>query len=95
MAKMVVGIAFYKREQWPLLVEDAADSHVLEKTYDAWLDVVDESIEKIEAHGIEPKLVDVDIADLISFCRQQGLQNTASARSQYIGKLLREKVSSI
>jgi len=28
---MVVGIAFYKRDQWPSLIEDAADSHILEQ----------------------------------------------------------------
>lgn len=95
MEKMVVGIGFYKREQWPLLLENAIDSHVLEKTYDQWLDLVESSIEKIKAHGIEPRLVDVDIGELINFCKDHGLQNTAAARSKFIAKLLREKVNPV
>jgi hypothetical protein len=93
MGKMMVGIGFYKREQWPLLLASAVDSHILEKTYDEWLDVVDASIDKIKAHGVEPKLVDVDLEELISFCRKEGLQNDAGARSQFIAKMFGEQMN--
>ncbi len=91
MGTLIVGIGFYRREQWPLLVESAVDSHVLERTYDEWLDVVDASIEKIKAHGIEPELVNVDIEELLSFCSNEGLQNDASARSKFIAKKFGER----
>ena len=93
MGKMMVGIGFYKREQWPLLLASAVDSHILEKTYDDWLDIVDASIDKIKAHGAEPKLVDVDIEELISFCGKEGLQNDAAARSKFIAKMFSEQMS--
>jgi trans-aconitate methyltransferase len=92
MAKVMVGIGFYRREQWPLLIEAADDSHILEKTYDEWLDVVDTSIDAIKAHGLEPKLVDVDVDELISFCQQEGLRNNAGARSKYIAKIFGERI---
>lgn len=93
MGKMMLGIGFYRREQWPLLLQSAVDSHVLEKTYDEWLDVVDASVDKIKAHGIEPKLVDVDIEELISFCKKEGLQNNARARSKFVAKLFSNKMN--
>ena len=92
MGKVMVGIGFYRREQWPLLLDAADDSHILEKTYDEWLDVVDTSIDAIKAHGLEPKLVDVDVDQLISFCRKEGIRNDAEARSQYIAKIFRERI---
>jgi ribosomal protein L12E/L44/L45/RPP1/RPP2 len=92
MAKVMVGIGFYRREQWPLLLEAADDSHILEKTYDEWLDVVDTSIDAIKAHGLEPKLVDVDVDELISFCRKEGLRNNAGARSKFIAKIFGERI---
>jgi hypothetical protein len=92
MGRMLVGIGFYKREQWPLLLESAVDSHMLEGTYDEWLDVVVSSIDKIKAHGIEPKLVHVDIEELSSFCKREGLKNNAQTRSQFIAKMFRERM---
>ena len=92
MGKVMVGIGFYRREQWPLLLDAADDSHILEKTYDEWLDVVDTSIDAIKAHGVEPKLVDVDVEELISFCRKEGIRNDAEARAQYIAKIFRERI---
>lgn len=92
MGKVMVGIGFYRREQWPLLLASAVDADILEKTYDDWLDVVDTSIDTIKAHGLEPKLVDVDVDELISFCRKEGLRNNAGARSKYIAKIFGERI---
>ena len=85
--KMVLGIGFYRREQWPLLIETAVDSHLLEKTYDDWMAVLDSSIEKIRASGLEPKLVDIDVEELLAFCKKEGLSNNAACRSKFIAKL--------
>jgi hypothetical protein len=91
MKNKVIGIGFYRREQWPLLLETAEDAHILEKTYDEWLEVLDSSIEKIRSYGIEPELVEVDVNELLDFCKRQGLQNNARARSGFIAELARKK----
>jgi len=93
MKSRVIGIGFYRREQWHLLIETAADAHILEKTYDEWLELLDSSIEKIRSYGVEPELVDVDVNELLDFCKRQGLQNNAMARSGYIAELARKKNS--
>ena len=76
-----------------MLLETAADAHILEKTYDEWLELWDSSIEKIRSYGVEPELVDVDVNELLDFCKRQGLQNNARARSGYIAELARKKNS--
>jgi hypothetical protein len=93
MKNRVIGIGFYRREQWTLLLETAADAHILEKTYDEWLELLDSSIEKIRSYGVEPELVDVDVNELLDFCKRQGLQNNAMARSGYIAELARKRNS--
>jgi hypothetical protein len=35
--KTVFSIGYYRREQWPMLLESADDRHALEDTYDEWL----------------------------------------------------------
>jgi hypothetical protein len=88
---MAVGIGFYKREQWQRLRDTAVDAHILEPTYDEWLDVLDSSIEKIRFHGLEPELVEVDVEDLLAFCRKEELPNTGETRAKFIVEQAREK----
>ncbi len=91
MKKMVLGIGFYRREQWPLLIETAVDSHLIEKTYDDWMEVLDSSIEKIRASGLEPELVEIDVEELLAFCKEEGLPNNAACRAGFIAKLSSER----
>lgn len=91
MKKRVLGIGFYRREQWPLLIETAVDSHLLEKTYDDWMAVLDSSIEKIRASGLEPELVDIDVEELLAFCEAEGLPNNAATRSRFISILASQR----
>jgi hypothetical protein len=87
MKDMMVGIGFYRREQWPLLRRSAADAHMLEESYDDWIEVLDSAVTKIRDHGLEPKLVDVDVNELLAYCKQQGIPNNAEARAKFISKL--------
>jgi hypothetical protein len=91
MKKMVLGIGFYRREQWPLLIETAVDSHLIEKTYDDWMTVLDSSIEKIRASGLEPELVDIDVEELLAFCKKEGLPNNAACRARFIARLASQR----
>ncbi len=87
MKEMIVGIGFYRREQWPLLRESAVDAHLLEENYDDWIGVVDTAVTKIRERGLEPKLVDLDVRDLLAYCRRHGIPNNAGARAQYLASL--------
>ncbi len=83
---MVLGIGFYRREQWQRLRDTALDSAVLEQTYDEWMDVLDSSIEKIRACGLEPELVEIDVDELLAYCTSHGLQNTGETRARFVSE---------
>ena len=91
MKNKVLGIGFYKREQWQKLLDTAVDADILEKTYDEWMDVLDSSIEKIRSHGLHPELVEIDIDALIAFCKKRGFQNNAATRAMFIATIASEK----
>ena len=43
-----VALAWYRREQWGLLLAESADADELEKTYDEWLAFASEELRKLE-----------------------------------------------
>jgi hypothetical protein len=86
----VFSIGFYQREQWPLLLETADDRHVIEDTYDEWKLSVEKSLKNIRAAGIEPLRVDVDVNELLAWCKAQGLKNTGAARAELFAELCRQ-----
>ncbi len=90
MKDMAIGIGFYRREQWQLLRETAVDAHLLAESYDDWIEVLDSAVTKISERGLEPRLIEVDLNDLLAYCRHHGVQNNAEARSKFISKLSSE-----
>ena len=91
MKEIVVGMGFYKREQWERLLETADDAVILERSYDEWLGIFDSAIETIKGKGAAPELVMVDVEELLCFCREKGLFNNAKARALYVSELVRRR----
>ena len=79
-----IGIGFYKRDQWGRLLETASDRDALEDTYDEWLSVFKDGVQKQKQAGLNPKMVVVDIEELLRFCKENRLENDSETRSHFI-----------
>jgi hypothetical protein len=49
--KPVIGIGWYKKEQWSLLRENSEDVDELENTYYEWLAIANDTIRKFSDSG--------------------------------------------
>lgn len=81
--KMVMGIAWYRREQWPRLREISTDRNKLEDTYDEWLANVSKAFDLLRSQGVNPARVDIDTEELLEWCRNQHLPVNAGSRSRF------------
>ena len=90
MEKMLIGIGFYRRDQYPLLLETANDRDKLEDTYDEWLNTLKKGLKRFKSKGIKPIKVDVDMNELLAFCKEYGLENNGETRSQFFAQLLQQ-----
>lgn len=79
-----VGIAWYRREQWPRLLEISTDRSDLEDSYDHWLMHVTEAFKTMKNEGFDPVKVDVDTEELLAWCRTRNLPVSAKARARYV-----------
>jgi hypothetical protein len=84
----LIGIGFYRKDQWPLLLETADDADMMIEKYDKWLTGIERLIENMKTEGIEPVKVDIDVHELLAYCRQFNFKNNGETRSQFIAELL-------
>jgi hypothetical protein len=86
----VFAIGFYRREQWPRLLETAADRRELEDSYDGWKLNLKKSVKNMRALGMTPLKVDIDMEELLTWCAVRGLKHTGESRAEFIADLLRQ-----
>ena len=85
---MIIGVAWYRPEQWSRLVEICADADALDESYEGWLRNATARFAELTAAGFSLQRVDVDVERLLAWCVVQGRPVDNTARSEYAAKLL-------
>ncbi len=91
MAGILTGIAWYRRQEWPLLRSLAEDAETLAVTYDEWLLVAEQTYARMQAEGYMVEKVDVPLQDLVQWCAAHGRPLDEAARSSYVAHKLRDR----
>jgi len=86
----VVGVAWYRRDEWQPLLEVSVDREELEDTYDEWLSAMPSRLAEIKKAGLEPHKIDVAIDKLIAWCNSRGRVVDGAARADYAAHKLRD-----
>ena len=87
----IAGLAWYRAEQWELLRKHAVDKSNLELTYDEWHRIALEKLLELRARGVNVVPVNVDVHELLKWCKENNLPVNGASRSQYALKLAQEK----
>lgn len=80
---VVVGIAWYRREQWPRLLEISEDREKLEESYDEWLASAVKGLGTFGSQGLKAVRVDIDTEELLAWCASRNLPVDGKARAEY------------
>jgi hypothetical protein len=86
----IFGIAWYRKDQWELLRMVSAKPETLEDTYEEWLINANKLKDNLEQLGITAKEVDIDINDVVLWCKS--INNTINSKSitEYVTLKLKE-----
>jgi len=87
---IVTGVAWYRREQWDRLLAVSADRDMLEPTFDEWLSFAEDKVKALERQGVRLQKVDVDVDELISWCRAQNRKVDGPARTRFVIEKVRK-----
>ena len=83
MKVQVVGIPWYKKENFKKLLKLFDDSHKLHGTYHEWLASADELRKHMETESVSVVCVDIDPHDFSEWCKSKGCKLDADARGKY------------
>ena len=86
----VLGVAWYRKEQWERLREVSVDSDMLEAKYEEWKMNAELGLRRLEKTGILVRKVDVDLEELLHWCNAQKRPVDGEARSLFAAAKLRE-----
>ena len=90
---LVMGVAWYRPEQWERLREISEDKENFDMTYEESLVDSENKVKRLEAQGIRPVKVEVDVEEMLTWCSAQGLAVTPETRTQFTMSKLRELVN--
>jgi hypothetical protein len=85
----VIGIAWFRPEQWQRLLAAAADASELETTYEEWERHATKTLKRLRRGGVDVRKVDVNVEELIAWCKEQMCKLDGNARAEYASHRLR------
>lgn len=84
-----VGIAWYRPEQWERLLEVSVDRSRLEDTHEEWETGAKETLRNLLVNGANAIRVDVDVENLVQWCKKNGRAVDGSGRAFYVADRIR------
>ena len=91
MPGVLTGIAWYQRPEWPLLLAFSTDAAGLERTYDQWRAVAEDTYARMQREGSEVERIEVRVAELVVWCAEKGRPLDESARAEFVANKLRQR----
>jgi hypothetical protein len=90
----LLGFAWYREDQWPLLKEFSTDAAMIEPTYEQWLKAAEARYAEVANAGKRVQKVIVDVKDMAAWCREMGRTMDNEGRSAYVVYRLQQALPS-
>jgi hypothetical protein len=78
-----IALAWYRQEQWQLLLDYSADSDKLERTYQEWLEHAEAKVNDMDTDGINVIKVGINIEEMKKWCKRHKKPIDGHTRSEY------------
>lgn len=92
--RMVVGVGWYRAEDYGAILELREDSEKLSNTYQSWLVAAEKGLAHLKSQGQEAYPVEVRPDELREWCKAQGTAPNAKSQIALVNRKLRDLVAS-
>jgi hypothetical protein len=86
-----IGLAVFRQEDWPRLLEAADDFAELEGTWEEWEGNLRATEDQLDRLSIKYREIEVELSELDEYCRQKRLPNTAETRALFAAERVWKK----
>ncbi len=83
LPRRIIGLPWYRREDYFRIREMAADPHVLASTYEQWLAAAENNEAVGRQAGLEIVRVMIDPVEFKAWCLARGVEPDGAARTKY------------
>ena len=88
--KVVVGIAWYRPEQWLALKDFCDDRGKMDPTYETWRRGAEKAMRDLRTKGERVEAVDFDLEEFKIWCSANRKRPIAASRSEFASLKLRD-----
>ncbi len=81
--KRNTALAWYRQDQWQLLLDYSTDSDRLERTYQEWLEHAEKKVNEMGKEGINVVKIDINIEEMKKWCERHDKPIDGYTRSEY------------
>jgi hypothetical protein len=78
-----LALAWYRQDQWQLLLDYSTDSDKLARTYQEWLEHAEEKVNKMSKDGLNVVKIDINIEEMKKWCEKYDKPIDGYTRSEY------------
>src|SRR5262245_42040383 len=90
-SRMANGLAWFREEDWSTLLKSANDADALHDTYEQWQEDATKKFDELRSKGVRVQKVDINVEELIHWCRDQKIPLNGASRSRFAANKLRQK----
>lgn len=79
-----VKLAYYRKKDWKRFLKIIDDRESMHDTWNAWHKDFLKAKNELLAQGFIVDDVEIDLDELIKYCKMRGIRNDGKARSQFV-----------
>jgi hypothetical protein len=88
--RMIVGITWYRRQDWDRLLRMFPDRKTMHDSFDDWLSEAENLERQMKASGVATERVIIDPDGLRAWCKARGVPANGKARATYTTQKVRQ-----
>ncbi len=88
-----LALAWYRQDQWQLLLDCSTDSDKLAPTHQEWLEHAEENVKEISEDGFNVVKTDINVEDMKKWCNKSNKPIDGHSRSKYAAFLAKHNLN--
>jgi hypothetical protein len=91
MPTTTIGVATYSKTEYPELLALSEDRDLMDATWEEWTKSKNKAVKNLQKMGLQVMEVQVRLAELALYCREQDLKINGDSRAMFAQKLVMER----